>query len=174
MPSILELARIAAAVNLLRPDWPTKSVQTLLERDHATWPYHDLAVAAVWVATDPTSKTPARLSEAGPWWQALGVTSTPRLERFDHDQWTAQLADKVPPPADFAEKVTAARAAVAVRGGERQTDGTGPVGRRVDAAGLARARAELEELRRRVDVHDGKTPVDPVGVVGGRQEGDEG
>lgn len=66
----IEIARLAAAANILRPDWPTASIQTYLERDHAHRPLHDTAVALAWVATDPDSKTPKRMSEPGPWWQA--------------------------------------------------------------------------------------------------------
>ena len=62
--------RIAAAVNALRPDWPLTSLRTYLHRAHADRAYCDLAVAAVAVATDPRSQTPARLGEHGPWWTA--------------------------------------------------------------------------------------------------------
>jgi hypothetical protein len=70
MPSPAEIARLAAAVNLLRPDWPTASLQTYLASSHAQRPIHDLAVALVFVATDPATKTPKRLGENGPWWHA--------------------------------------------------------------------------------------------------------
>jgi hypothetical protein len=73
-----ELARLAAAVAILRPDWNPRSLQTLLERDHALRPLRDLAVALVWIATDPDTKTPARLSEHGPWWVATSATATGR------------------------------------------------------------------------------------------------
>ena len=112
MADKIAIARIAAAVNVLRPDWPTASVQTLLERDHAYRPAHDLAVAAVWVATDPASKTPARLSEPGPWWAALNTSSTPTAPRFDLDEWHAEFrAGATPTPADFRELVEAAKSA---------------------------------------------------------------
>lgn len=111
MATTIELARIAAAINILRPDWPTRSIQTLLENHHANRPYHDLAVAATWIATDPDTKTPARLAEAGPWWTALQTSSTPGPPRFDRDQWHDQfIAGAVPAPADFRDRVEAARA----------------------------------------------------------------
>lgn len=72
MATPIEIARLAAAGNVLRPDWPTASLQTCLTR-HTHRPYHDLAVALVYVATDPASKTPARLNENGPWWR---ITAT--------------------------------------------------------------------------------------------------
>lgn len=68
------VARIAAAVNVLRPEWPVPSLRTLLESDalrHKPW--RDVAVALTWVACDPASKTPARVKEAGPWWRAAGA-----------------------------------------------------------------------------------------------------
>jgi hypothetical protein len=78
MGTKLEHARLAAAANLLRPDWPTASLQTMLDRDHAPRPIADLAVALVAVAMDPTSKTPARLAEHGPWWNLGRDEPTPQ------------------------------------------------------------------------------------------------
>ncbi len=69
-----EIQRLAAAANALRPEWPVSSLITLLSTKQATRPYRDLAVALAWVATDATSKTPARLSEAGPWWSATSMS----------------------------------------------------------------------------------------------------
>ena len=74
MPSNNELQRLAAMTNQLRPEWPVKSLVTLITRDHAARPYRDLAVALAWIATDARTKTPARLSEAGPWWTATSMT----------------------------------------------------------------------------------------------------
>lgn len=113
MSTPIELARIAAAINLLRPDWPTKSIQTLLENHHASRPYHDLAVAATWIATDPDTKTPARLAEAGPWWAALQTSSTPGPPVFDRDEWHGEfVAGAVPAPVDFRAQVEAVKATV--------------------------------------------------------------
>jgi len=67
-----ELQRLAAMANSLRPEWPVRSLLTLLAK-HAARPYRDLAVALAWVATDPRTKTPARLAEAGPWWTATSM-----------------------------------------------------------------------------------------------------
>lgn len=66
----LEASRIADAVAALRPDWPARSVRTLVAgrlRDRA---YADVAVALTVVACDPASTTPARVLEVGPWWTA--------------------------------------------------------------------------------------------------------
>lgn len=78
MPTTTELERLAAAAHALRPDWPLQSLLTRLTRHHAHTAYRDLAVALAWVATDPDTKTPARLTEDGPWWHA---TTTPDVTR---------------------------------------------------------------------------------------------
>lgn len=66
-----EMGRIAAAANALRPDWPIKSVLTILEKPFlSNRTRRDVAVAIAWVACESDSKTPARILEAGPWWQA--------------------------------------------------------------------------------------------------------
>jgi len=66
-----EIDRIAAAVNVLRPDWPTSSLRTLLGRVELKHrPRRDIAVALTWVACDSDTKTPARVIENGPWWRA--------------------------------------------------------------------------------------------------------
>ena len=68
-----ELQRLAMAANAIRPEWPVRSLVTLLTK-HAARPYRDLAVALAWIATDAQTKTPARLAEAGPWWTATSMT----------------------------------------------------------------------------------------------------
>lgn len=72
-----EKTRIAAAVNQLRPDWPTASLRTLMARPGlANRPRRDVAVALTWIACDAKTHTPARVLEAGPWWQAVAVEGT--------------------------------------------------------------------------------------------------
>lgn len=69
-----DLDRLACALNILRPDWPTKSIRTLLDRPQlASRPLRDTAVALAWVACEPGTATPARVLEAGPWWRAAAV-----------------------------------------------------------------------------------------------------
>lgn len=65
-----DLQRLAAAAHALRPDWPIKSLLTYLHAQHVGRPYRDLAVALAWVAADTATKTPKRLEQAGPWWDA--------------------------------------------------------------------------------------------------------
>lgn len=69
-----EMQRLAAMANQLRPDWPVMSLITHLVNNHAHRTYRDLAVALAWIATDPTTQNPARLTQAGPWWDATNPT----------------------------------------------------------------------------------------------------
>ena len=73
-----EIQRLAAAANALRPDWPTASLRTFIANKLADRAYRDAAVAFAWVAADERTKTPARLLEAGPWWQISTENGTPR------------------------------------------------------------------------------------------------
>jgi hypothetical protein len=63
-----EMTRLADMASALRPDWPPRSVRAYLATNHRARAYQDLAVALAYVAADPGSATPARLSEHGPWW----------------------------------------------------------------------------------------------------------
>jgi hypothetical protein len=66
--------RIAAAVNNLRPDWPIGSLMTLLGNQKIRYrPYRDIAVALTWCAVDSNTRTPGRVLEDGPWWQAAAT-----------------------------------------------------------------------------------------------------
>lgn len=84
MPTPTETARIAAAISMLRPDWPTASLTTLITTRHAHRPARDLAVALAYVALDADTRTPARINEAGPWWWHGGA------------RWTEGPADRRP------------------------------------------------------------------------------
>lgn len=69
-----EIERIAAAMNQLRPDWPTRSLKTLLSGPKlADRPRRDVTVALAWVACESGTATPARVLEAGPWWRAATI-----------------------------------------------------------------------------------------------------
>lgn len=83
----IELSRLAAALNLLRPDWPTPSLTTFLEQHFGYRPLHDATVVLAWIATDPDTKTPARALEPGPWWQAVRTADAPRVANtcMDHE-----------------------------------------------------------------------------------------
>lgn len=70
----IEIGRIAAAVNQLRPDWPVASLRTLLESPQlVNRPRRDVAVAFAWIASDAATKTPGRIKEQGPWWNAAAT-----------------------------------------------------------------------------------------------------
>jgi hypothetical protein len=69
-----EAERIAAAINVLRPDWPVRSLITLMGREQLKHrPRRDVLVALAWVASETNSSTPARVLEAGPWWKAVAI-----------------------------------------------------------------------------------------------------
>jgi hypothetical protein len=71
-----EIARIAAAMNALRPDWPIKQLTTLLSGPMANRPRRDAAVALAWIACDANSASPYRALEQGPWWKAVVTDET--------------------------------------------------------------------------------------------------
>jgi len=76
-----EIERIAAAINTLRPDWPTKSLITLMHRPELTnRPRRDVAVALAWIACETNTANPGRVIEAGPWWKAATI-ETPNSNR---------------------------------------------------------------------------------------------
>ena len=79
-----EVARIAAAMNQLRPDWPVRQLQTLLRDERITdRPRRDVCVALAWIACEANTANPYRVLEAGPWWRAAGVDGTSTGGRRD-------------------------------------------------------------------------------------------
>lgn len=84
-----EIERIAAAMNHMRPDWPTAQLRTLLKDQRITnRPRRDVSVALAWVACETGTSTPYRVLEAGPWWKAAGVegAATKRDEPANHER----------------------------------------------------------------------------------------
>lgn len=71
-----DVTRLAAALNQLRPDWGAPELRTFIWRNLAARPITDVAMALVLVALDPVTRTPARVLEAGPWWQATRPTAS--------------------------------------------------------------------------------------------------
>lgn len=93
---------IAESVALVRPDWLVSSLTSLLHEFRAKEP-RDVHIAALWVAYDPQTRTPARLREDGPWWR-LGSpqhdpTAAPTLPR-----WRDDLTDAMPAPPDVVAR----------------------------------------------------------------------
>lgn len=111
-----EIDRLAAAVHALRPDWPLRSVVTFIAREIGTYAYQDAAVMLTWVATDPDTKTPRRVTENGPWRHAIvdrrTVQPVTSPECVDHPGQRASTctdchADAVPPPTDLRDRIKA-------------------------------------------------------------------
>lgn len=83
-----EIERIAASMNMLRPDWPKQQLKTLLSDERITnRPRRDVVVALGWVACEPNTHTPYRVLEAGPWWKAAGVETTNVNPLADKGPW---------------------------------------------------------------------------------------
>lgn len=111
--------------NSLRPDWPVNSLYTLLTHEVTVKrSYRDVALALAWVATDSETRTPARLHEPGPWWQAVATKPHPNQAR-EHDPmchtcWTPHdpgvPCDVAPRPREPRERLYA-EARRAIRGG---------------------------------------------------------
>lgn len=64
-----EAEQIAAAINVIRGDWPTKQIVTILGR-HQHRPARDAMIALAWIAWEPDTISPARIDADGPWWAA--------------------------------------------------------------------------------------------------------
>ncbi len=71
-----ERQRIAASINALRPDWPIASLETFLDVNLSMRAYRDVAVALTFVACDPSTRTPKRVLEQGPWWTVSSPSSS--------------------------------------------------------------------------------------------------
>lgn len=127
MPTKDEIDRIAKAINILRPEWPIPSLTTYLARNHQNRPYADLAIALTSVAADPKSKTPKRVEEAGPWWQAAQVA-------FAGETVPTVGPGKEPRCTVHGHEHAAARTCTACRT-EHLTTGTWPTGTRHQQAG---------------------------------------
>lgn len=76
-----DIQRLAAAINALRPDWPTKSLVTFLAKHLSDRATLDTTVAMAWIAADPKTETPARVLASGPWWQATRPAGAPTGEQ---------------------------------------------------------------------------------------------
>ena len=122
-----EAEQVAAAINLIRGDWPTKQITTILGRSHQHRPARDALIALAWVAYDPDTQTPARIDAEGPWWAAARTAGmpdaprpTPRCDR--HGDWMPCLTcqrEQAGPAADPAVVAAILDAAGIRRGGGR-------------------------------------------------------
>ena len=63
-----EIDRLAQSVNALRPDWGAHDLKTFIANQLPDRSYTDAAKAFAMIATDPTTRSPARILNNGPWW----------------------------------------------------------------------------------------------------------
>lgn len=69
---------IAQAVAYIRPDWQTAPLSSLLASLPAArrdMPARDVMLALVWLAYDPDTKSPGRLTTDGPWWHVADTAA---------------------------------------------------------------------------------------------------
>src|SRR5688572_5717699 len=85
MVSQAEAQRIAASVNILRPDWRVGLIMAVLGDEKCIRrPFRDLALAMTAVAVDPPSQKPGRIHEPGPWWNfGTSPVAVPRYTADD-------------------------------------------------------------------------------------------
>lgn len=124
-----DIQRLAASVNALRPDWPTKSLTTFIANNLGTRATIDAAVAMAWIATDPDTKTPARVLEAGPWWKATRPAGAPTGEQPDqiHSAEICRVCRKTRAGHDHMAAISDdGHAFTTAPETHRQTDRTGP------------------------------------------------
>lgn len=135
-----EIEKIAAAINILRPDWPTRSLITLLKRPQlAGRPRRDVLVALAWVASEPNTANPGRVLEAGPWWKAAAAGEPQTSSRYPAKAGSPDECRLHP-----GEWAVSCRACAADRlTGEQSTPG-----RLTPAAEVAARVAELKRLAR--------------------------
>ena len=95
--------RIAETANALRPDWPIRSLMTILA-EHRNKDALDVHLAVVWIAYDSSIESPAILRAEGPWWRLVrqAKAGTPMLPTWHAEEQTT-------PPAT-AEQIAACRA----------------------------------------------------------------
>ena len=101
--------RIAETANALRPDWPIRSLMTILADFRHLDPL-DVHLAVVWIAYDSTIDSPAILrATTGPWWRLArqAKLGTPELP-------TWRAPEQTTPPASPAT-ITAMRAELDAR-----------------------------------------------------------
>lgn len=71
-----EAERIAAATNIIRPDWSPKLLMTVLADDRMIRrPYADALLALIACGLDDQTKRPGRVHEKGPWWSVVTAVS---------------------------------------------------------------------------------------------------
>lgn len=140
-----EAQRIAGCINILRPDWSTNGLMTILGDDrNRNRPMTDVCLAFVALALDAKSRKPTRIYEHGPWWELLAprvgssvqyktitdadcaICSRPEIEHpllNDDHKWEpqhARIESHVPTPEQRAALDKAAAEAKAKVTAERE------------------------------------------------------
>lgn len=73
-----EAERIAAAVNIIKPEWRVGLIMAVLGDERIrSRSYADVLIAMTALAVDPTSQRPGRIHEPGPWWRAAAAVTSP-------------------------------------------------------------------------------------------------
>jgi hypothetical protein len=76
------VTELVTAVQSIRPEWGATAVRTTLDRARDDGrPWHLTRAAMLRVAEAPSSRTPARLLEQGPWWNEVANGSRARPAR---------------------------------------------------------------------------------------------
>lgn len=81
-----EINRLACMGSALRPDWPTRSLKTFIERNLESRTYADVAVALAWICTHTKTDTPRLLLEAGAWWKATATDAGTSIRHPKRDE----------------------------------------------------------------------------------------
>lgn len=128
----LEAKRIAAVVSIIRPDWRTGLVMSVLGDERIRYrTYEDILVAAVACFSDSTTVKPGRIHEPGHWWLTVTATAPPvkyrtitaadcgicyrpaelhsKLSPFDDHEWEPQQPKGVGPTDEQRAALEAAR-----------------------------------------------------------------
>lgn len=128
----IEAKRIAAVVSIVRPDWRTGLVMSVLGDERLRHrAYEDVLVAAVACYADSTTAKPGRIHEPGHWWLTVTATAPPakyrtitpadcgiclrpaelhsRLSAVDDHEWEPQQPTGVGPTDEQRAALEAAR-----------------------------------------------------------------
>ena len=103
-----EAQRIAGAISVIRPDWLTTSLVTMLGKlpPHLrARPALDVHLALAWLAHDPDQQTPRLLREDGPWWQLAAPAAHAR--EIHLPSWRDPDADVTPADPDTIRAIRA-------------------------------------------------------------------
>lgn len=85
-----QASALAFILNQIRPEWTTKSIMTVIEKNKMMPSYADLVLAAVAKAREPSCATPAPIFMQGPHWPAPVRSKLPPAPKCeDHTTYDA-------------------------------------------------------------------------------------